>query len=320
MKQVAILLATYRPNRLFLEQQLDSINQQDYSKCHLYVKDDSQSEEWFNVISRIVEERITAFPFTLSANEQNVGSNRTFEKLTHEAHEDYFVYCDQDDVWESNKITRLVQQLEKEKACLCYSDLSVINEKNELICSSFTKYNKRVKHLYGQQVFEHFIRRNSVTGCTMLIKKESAKSALPFHEQYVHDHWLALVSSTQGNIAYVKEPLVRYRIHGNNQIGKAILTTVQTIDDYVPNKLLIEKEKFLSLPERLDLDRQFLKAVEEELRFVNLRIIAFETRSCSSLYALWAVRSKDRMLVYLEILLNLLPKKWSNALLKRMKK
>lgn len=320
MKRVAILLATYCPQLDFFKQQLMSINQQDYPNCHLYVRDDSGSEEWFEQIRQMVEQCITIMPVTVLANQINQGSNRTFEQLTLEASGDYFAYCDQDDVWYAHKITRLVQEIEADKASLCYSDLSVINEKNELLYASFTQYNKRVNHVYGQDTFGYFIRRNSVTGCTMLIKKEVAHVAVPFHEHYVHDHWLALVAAKVGRIAYVAEPLIQYRIHAHNQIGKAVLKEIETVDDYMAKKLLSEREKFLSLTQRLDLVDNLAELVQEELRFVEVRIRAFETRKWANIWHLWTWRSKDTVLVCLEVLLTLLPKSFGNYLLKRIKK
>lgn len=32
------------------------------------------------------------------------GSNKAFERLTQIAYRDFFAYCDQGDIWESNKI------------------------------------------------------------------------------------------------------------------------------------------------------------------------------------------------------------------------
>lgn len=46
------------------------------------------------------------------------------------------------------------------------------------------------------------IVRNFVAGCAMLTKTKAAKAAIPFEDDMVHDHWLALVAALNGKIAF----------------------------------------------------------------------------------------------------------------------
>ena len=133
MEKISVLLAVYKPNRTFFRKQLDSINKQTYKNIELIVMDDSDDREEFNQISSIINEHITNIDYKVYANECNVGSNRTFEKLTQIADGDYFAYCDQDDIWEEYKIETLVNEIKKENAVVCYSDLSVIDEDDQQI-------------------------------------------------------------------------------------------------------------------------------------------------------------------------------------------
>jgi len=38
-------------------------------------------------------------------------------------------------------------------------------------------------------------------------------------EGLLHDWWIALCAAALGKIAYIDEPLVKYRQHGNNEVG-----------------------------------------------------------------------------------------------------
>ena len=52
---------------------------------------------------------------------------------------------------------------------------------------------------------------NCVTGCTILSKKSVIEKALPLpkNSKYMlHDHWIGLVASLHGKIAYLKEPYI----------------------------------------------------------------------------------------------------------------
>jgi hypothetical protein len=52
-----------------------------------------------------------------------------------------------------------------------------------------------------------------------MIRSSLLEQALPIPEGWVHDEWLALVAAAQGGLVYQEGPLIRYRQHGNNEIG-----------------------------------------------------------------------------------------------------
>lgn len=320
MKIVNIVLATYNPNMDYFVKLLCSLNTQTYSNLHLIVRDDGSNEVAFNSISNIIEKTITNFRYTIYKNTNNLGSNKTFELLTDDADGDYLAYCDQDDIWEKDKISKLVKCLENERAFLCYSDLSVIDENDKLIANSFKYIHKRLRHLQGDGLFGYFLRRNSVTGCTMLIKTAVAKRAIPFcHEFYVHDHWLTLYASSKGKVAYVKEPLIRYRIHGNNQIGASMLYGINSRVDYYNKKLLKEKEKYEYLLKHYIFNEEQNKSIYKILKWTETRILFFENRSLKNTLAVIKRIRDDYQLVGLELIINLAPSKVVRLLLRKIK-
>lgn len=278
--KVAILLAVYKPNITFFRQQLQSINKQDYHNIKVYICDDSEDIHLHKDIKDIISKELIDKEYEILRNDKNLGSNKTFEKLTNIAIEDIFAYCDQDDIWHNDKIKILVSKLVNGSYSACYSDLSVINEYNKLIYKSFTDMSKRLKHLQGDGLSKTFVRRNSITGCTMVVKKEIAKKSLPFPDfkTYVHDHWLALNASIYGSIGYIEKPLVKYRIHGNNQIGGGMLANIDNIDDYLNIKIKSELKKVKLLKERfIGLDKDLDKTIRLYSNFVlrRQRILEF---------------------------------------------
>lgn len=320
MKLVNIVLATYKPNMEYFEKLLYSLNMQSYSNIHLIIRDDSADEITMNDVSAIIKRIITNFNYTVHKNSKNLGSNKTFELLTEDAEGEYIAYCDQDDIWEKDKVSKLVKCLEEERAFLCYSDLSIIDENDKLIANSFKDIHKRLRHLQGEGLFEYFLRRNSVTGCTMLIKSNIAKISIPFpHEFYVHDHWLTLFASSMGKVAYVKEPLIKYRIHGNNQIGASILNGVNNREEYYNKKLLKEKEKYQYLLEQYNFNEEQIQSINKILNWTEERISFFENKGLKSTLSVAKRISEDYQLVALEIIINLAPTKVVKLLLQKIK-
>lgn len=320
MKLVSVVLATYRPNMEYFEKLLCSLNRQTYANVHVIIRDDSADESVFDDVANMIKRNITRFKYTIYKNTANLGSNQTFELLTEDADGEYIAYCDQDDIWEADKISRLVKRLEDEQAALCYSDLSVIDENDRLIANSFRDINIRLKHIEGSGIFQYFLRRNSVSGCTMLIKSDVAKQAIPFcHKYYVHDHWLTLYASSVGKISYVREPLIKYRIHGNNQIGSSMLKGITSREDYYNYKLLKEKEKYVYLLREYDLTDDQEAAIHRVLNWTETRIRFFEKRDLrNTLLVLGQIR-EDYQLIGLEIIINLAPNRISELLLNKIR-
>jgi hypothetical protein len=52
-----------------------------------------------------------------------------------------------------------------------------------------------------------------------MIRSSLLEQALPIPEGWVHDEWLALVAAAQRGAVFQEDPLIRYRQHGNNEIG-----------------------------------------------------------------------------------------------------
>jgi glycosyltransferase involved in cell wall biosynthesis len=120
---VSILLAVYKPNETWLIEQLISLNEQTYENIELLVYDDCPN---YPVKEYTIKQYITKFSYTLIRGSENKGSNKAFEELTKQGNGDFFAYCDQDDIWESEKIEFLIDLIKKENAVLGYSDMFII--------------------------------------------------------------------------------------------------------------------------------------------------------------------------------------------------
>lgn len=271
---VTIALATYFPNVVFLEKQLRSLNNQTYKNLELLVCDDSNDEQQFDLISILIQNEITNFSVRLIRNEKNIGSNKTFEKLTRESTGDFIAYCDQDDIWLPEKISTLKNLIEDKSGILAYSDLCLIDENDNLISNSMLNSSFRMKHVFGKDAFNYLIEHNSVTGCAMLISSNIAKKAIPFpsDKMFVHDQWLAICAAAEGEIVYSSNPQIKYRIHGKNQIGTKRFHDLNHITDYVREKIEFPIDKLALIKSRLILRNEKNKYLVQKLNFFSLRL------------------------------------------------
>lgn len=242
--KVVIIMAMYKPNIKWLKELLRSLNNQDYPCLELLVwndcPDDDNHEDVF-------KKYITKFPYKIIKGSINLGSNRAFEKLTELASGDYLAYCDQDDIWHPNKISTLIALMEKEKSTLACSDMRVIDGDGNIKAEHITDVRPRQTFVSHEKQIETLLVRNFVTGCTMIVRSDIAKKALPFpdYRLMVHDHWMAFWNAVYGKISICMQPLIDYRIHGDNQT--VVLAGIYTKEDYYTRRCFpyYERLKFL---------------------------------------------------------------------------
>ena len=280
---ISILMAVYEPNMDWLREQLISLNEQTYPNLRLYIRDDCSKTVHFDEIQSCVKDCISTFAVSLDRNEKNLGSNLTFEQLTKEAEGAYFAYCDQDDVWLPEKLEILEKEICKNNAVLACSDVIVINANGKKIANSITEIRPRHIFLSGENLAGNLLYRNFIIGCTMLVDAKIARESCPFVKNMVHDHYLALYSSTKGVIFCCTKPLIRYRIHGGNQTG--VLSGIKTKQDYINNHVELFVNRIAELSSRLSFTE-----LETAQKWVNARKenIVGGVRGA---YCLWKLRN-----------------------------
>lgn len=320
--KVTVMMAVYNPNEEYFRKQLISINNQTYSNLELIICVDSGDQSSLEFIRSFVETYISNFKFTILNNTKNLGSNKTFERLTLEATGDYISYSDQDDIWEKDKIQKLVFSIIEDDGVLAYSDLSLIDENDNLINTSFKKSNFRMKHVLGKDCFFRFLRRNSVTGCTMLIKSEIAKASIPFpdKELYPHDHWLAICSATEGKIVYVNEALVKYRIHSDNQIGNKRFIGINNLEEYYKERIIVQNMRLNYILNSLELNCEQLNSLGIEKEFLNCRSAVLKDINIRNLYKLGEFAKYDLVLICFEITISIIPEKYTKKFFHKLKR
>jgi glycosyltransferase involved in cell wall biosynthesis len=185
-KLVYIGLATYEPNLTFLKEQLESIQRQTYPHWTCVIQDDGS--QCFKEIQSLIA---ADSRFTLKRNHVQRGVYENFETLLYHVPREatYIAFCDQDDIWEKDKLEIEISALEKSQAVLAHSDLTVINDKGEVIHPSCWQLEKRNPKVHLPRLF---LLRNTVTGCTAVFHRKLLEDLLPFPWQqknvvYLHN-------------------------------------------------------------------------------------------------------------------------------------
>lgn len=282
MEKVDILLATYNGEK-YLKQQLDSILTQTYKNFRLIISDDMSTDSTREILNEYVQKdkRIVAY-----THEKNLGVVANFEFLLTKVENKYYMFCDQDDIWNEDKIEKTLKRLEETNADLVFTDLQVVDDELNTIYNSYWELKGLKDKIEKHNGFEALYLNNYVTGCTILAKIETIKKSLPLpkNSKYVlHDYWIALIVSQNGKIEFLNEPTIKYRQHKNNKVGskkrsESLKSLKEIRDLFIDVKkqhfsVFIENEEQFEKEETKQLNKKALEYYKhlEKVKFINFK-------------------------------------------------
>jgi glycosyltransferase involved in cell wall biosynthesis len=206
---VSVVIGTFN-GEVYLEEQLRSVLEQTYTHLEILAIDDGSSDGTV----RILREYAALDPrLRIVINERNLGFIRNFEKGCSLSTGHWIALCDQDDYWAPDKVQKMVAAIGQYPMVYCDS---------ELCGEDLRPLGKRISDLVHYQSFDDCRQLcvfSRMYGHATLITRELFHKASPFLEEVPHDGWLAFHATLFGGVAYLPEPLVKYRQHAGNVFG-----------------------------------------------------------------------------------------------------
>lgn len=225
---IAILMATYNGEK-FLREQIDSIINQSFKDWTLYIQDDGSSDATRYIIEEYctTDDRIKLLDIGLSRQ----GAGMNFMSMLNIVESDYYMFCDQDDVWFPDKIEKSINQIKDEEKLHPDEPIIVHTDRTHtdgdlkiILKSEFNPRNlpieriaKKIDRLKHPDILRIY---TIVGGCTMLFNHRVKDIVFPYINVRVHDSICAMaVANNGGIISTILEPTMYYRLHGNNTCG-----------------------------------------------------------------------------------------------------
>lgn len=204
---VSVVMATYNGTK-YLREQIESVLRQLQVGDELVIVDDGSSDTTVALIESFGSPLIR-----LHRNPRNLGVLRTFERALNLSCNEVIFFCDQDDVWADGKREAFVAEFMRDPACMVViSDAQVIDGHGTSVRASFMADKGGFR---GGALST--ILRNRYLGCAMAVRRRVLGAALPIPACVpMHDMWFGAIGSLIGRVAYIREPLLQYRRHGNN--------------------------------------------------------------------------------------------------------
>lgn len=238
-KTVDILLATYNGEK-YIKEQLDSILNQTYKNIRIIINDDASTDSTPEILKEYEkkDDRIQ-----VKINKENMGYIKNFENLLTRVENDYFMLSDQDDFWMPEKVEKSLNKIIEDNADLVFTDLEAVDENLNTIVPSVIEFRGFKKNIEKHNDYKLvFLHNCAVTGCTIITKKDLIYKYIPIPEDkpMVHDWWMALMLGQDGKISFLDDVTIKYRQHGDNQIGiYGMKNEIKTASEY--------REKYIQL-------------------------------------------------------------------------
>jgi glycosyltransferase involved in cell wall biosynthesis len=218
---ISIAMCTYNGSR-FLGEQLKSLAEQTMLPSELIICDDASTDATSAIVKGFADG--APFPVRLIRNEVTLGSTKNFEKAICLCAGEAIALCDQDDIWQKDKLKRLAQVLECEPDVGgVFSDALLVDDKSKPMSDSLWEHRKFTPQIQadfnGGSAALMCIKDNFATGATFLFRSHFVKQVTPIPSEWVHDAWIALLIACLSRLRAVPERLVWYRLHPSQQIG-----------------------------------------------------------------------------------------------------
>jgi glycosyltransferase involved in cell wall biosynthesis len=138
---------------------------------------------------------------------------QSFAALLARADADFVAFCDQDDVWLPDKVSRAVARLERASGPALYcARLAIVDERLEP--RGLSPVPQR-----GLS-FANALVESQAAGCTIVLNRAARALLREFPAEVVsHDWWAYLVVSAFGETLYDERPAILFRKHSGQAFG-----------------------------------------------------------------------------------------------------
>ncbi len=233
---VTVVMASYNGGK-FISEQLNSLLRQKGVDINILVRDDGSTDNTIEILEE--------YSRKYSNVKYYIGEHLNVQKgfldlLKKSKNTEYYAFCDQDDVWDDDKLLVAISKLEKmdkNTPNLYYCGQRLVDSNLKFISNHYID-NKRSD-------YTNFLISN-VAGCTAVFNKKLRDMVNKKQPDFIlmHDSWIFKICLATGGTYYAdSEPHISYRQHGNNTVGlnKGIKSKLKQMKRYI-NDFKIKKQ------------------------------------------------------------------------------
>ena len=217
----SVAMCTYNGAQ-YIREQLASITAQTRLPDEIIICDDGSRDDTRDILRAFANK--APFETHIHFNETTLGSTKNFEKAISLCSGDIIALSDQDDVWHPQKLARVEQVfMQNHEIDGVFTNANVVDQHLRSLGLSLwdvVLFSKKEQMLVQKgKILDILLKHLIVTGATLAFRSSWKDALSPIPSCWVHDAWLALGLAMFSSLSIIQESLMKYRQHGNNQIG-----------------------------------------------------------------------------------------------------
>lgn len=275
---ISVAMTTYNGEK-YLRKQIESVLNQTQKVDEIIVCDDGSTDNTIKILND--------YPVKVYLNSQNLGYKLNFKKAMELCNGDYIFLCDQDDVWEENKVEEMLKIMQSNDAIHVLASSFTYIEGNDKIIETKNERNHSNNNLYPKDVkgnelvsvlFDEYLSGNYFQGCSLVMDRWIKDLVLKdFDTRIPHDWLISMVAASYDGMYFYNKSLFKYRIHEQNTLGIESLN--QSTKDHFKSALILNvrlqdaKDALVVLDILSRLNSVYYQKREKEFRNLSLFLV-----------------------------------------------
>lgn len=209
--RISIAMTTYNGADYLLEQ-LESLRTQSLMADEVIIVDDCSTDNTVDLIDMYIQ-KYHLDHWVLIKNSSNIGWRKNFRKALQETTGDVVFLCDQDDIWNKDKISLMVKEFHKSPSIeLLASNYEILDfGRND-------KIKIRDVELDNGAIVPFSLKNKSISvmrpGCTFAVKRELIVLLEKYDiDRFGHDNILWNLAMIRGTLYLYLKRLIHFRRH-----------------------------------------------------------------------------------------------------------
>ena len=213
--KISVVMSSYNGEK-YIEDQLKSIQGQERPADEVLIRDDGSTDNTVKIARHFIQTHHLK-NWRVEVNSQNLGWRENFVQGMLEAQGDLIFFCDQDDVWRSEKLKLM------EKVMQGNPQINVLASNYQKLLGN--ELDKIGPYPAGQQVKKIGLYNNymfvKAPGCTYCVRKEFAQAtAKVWNKEYPHDALVWELALFTDSLYLYTKPLIKWRQHQTSAFSK----------------------------------------------------------------------------------------------------
>ena len=270
--KLSVAMATYNGAK-FIEEQLESIRTQTMAVDQVIICDDCSKDNTVEVVQKYIESHNLQDSWRIEVNEHNLGYASNFIGAVRKTDGDYIFFCDQDDIWVSNRVetmTNLMQEHPEIKLLCSEFESFVASEDAPSVPAWEQKAFKRDNSLEHLIFDPHNIFINC-QGCSMCIRRSFWEQVNSYwYTGWAHDEFVWKLALCLDGLYVYHGVTLKRRLHSDN-------VTMHKMRDLKKRIKFMEDlqkshEATLKFATSISMDKAATRLLERNIKSTQMRV------------------------------------------------